>query len=33
VRFSVTFQAKSEAEEIRVIDALSERLGRFTYTW
>ncbi|MFQ3670629.1 MAG: LL-diaminopimelate aminotransferase [Verrucomicrobiia bacterium] len=31
VRFSVTFQARGEAEERRVLEALRERLGRFRY--
>lgn len=31
VRFSVTFQARGEAEEARVLGTLRERLGRFRY--
>jgi LL-diaminopimelate aminotransferase len=33
VRFSVTFSAKGEEDEKRVIGALRERLGKFRYTF
>jgi LL-diaminopimelate aminotransferase len=33
LRFSVTFQARGEAEEKRVIDELERRLSRFEYRW
>ena len=33
VRFSVTFSAKGEAEEKRVLGELSKRLSAFTYSW
>jgi LL-diaminopimelate aminotransferase len=33
VRFSVTFSAKGEAEEKRVIGQMRERLGRYQFAW
>ena len=33
LRFSVTFQARGEAEERRVLAELERRLSRFTYRW
>jgi LL-diaminopimelate aminotransferase len=33
VRFSVTFAAKGEAEEKRVVAEIEKRLSRFTYAW
>ncbi len=33
VRFSVTFQAKSEADEVRVVGALEERLSAYDFTF
>jgi LL-diaminopimelate aminotransferase len=33
VRFSVTFAAKGEAEEKRVVAEIEKRLGRFTFAW
>lgn len=33
VRFSVTFSAKGEAEERRVVGELEKRLGRFQFAW
>ena len=33
VRFSVTFAAKDEADEKRVIAEIARRLGRFTFRW
>jgi LL-diaminopimelate aminotransferase len=33
VRFSVTFAAKDTAEETRVVEEISRRLGRYTFQW